>query len=483
MSSNSTYRTRAWSNDWFYSIVIDRFHDGKVRVSGSSEKGFGSPEELRHICGGTITGITIQLPYIKALGCTAILLSPFLENNSSVYHGYAIQDFLKVDERFGSLEDLQHLVKEAHALDLRVVMDVVLNHTGNNWSYKKTNTAYRKGRSYAFSHWHAEDKPQPAVLRNEKLYSKKGYILNWDNYPETWDGDLYELKDLVWTDDKKGHLLLDTMVDIYLYWVKVLEVDGFRLDALKHIRPVMADQFCKRIKEEVQKLALTHFILIGEVVGDASLVNSYKELDAYYNFPFYFKWNEAIKNTDVILNAFEYDFDKKRFSFNFLDNHDQIGLEPKRRIAQVLSDEAVLLNVFFLGLMPGIPCIYYGTEQGLADVGIKDHDVRSCLFDRNSDMDLCNEKTPLFVQMKAVIALVKIIKSNSTRIERVQLNNSVHLLKCFDLNDTCIYMLQYAEYEVVKVQDMLAAGVLMFSLEGKKSKEGATSFDFKVFRY
>ena len=479
-----TYRTRTWNNEWFYSIVIDRFHDGKSRIASSNNGiGFGTAEELRQICGGKFCGITLKLPYLKSLGCTAILLTPFLENNPQVYHGYAIQDFLKVDERFGTLEDLQNLVAEAHALDMRVVMDVVLNHTGNNWSYKKTNTPYRKGKSYAFSHWHNDDKPQPAFFRNEKLYSKKGYILNWDDYPETWDGDLYELKDLVWTDDKKGHLLLNAMVDIYLYWVKTIGVDGFRLDALKHIRPPMAELFCLRIKEETTKMGFAHFLLLGEVVGDLNLINSYKGLDAYYNFPFYFKWNESLTIGNS-MDAFSFEYTNDLLPLNFLDNHDQIGLEPKRRIAKVLSDEAILLHVFLMGLLPGISCLYYGTEQGLEDSGVKDHDIRSCMFDMYSDADLFNEKHDLYLKMKSTIAFVKSIKNAINRIEFVSLSETTQMIKCYNVNNECTYVMHYIEGAAMELENALPADALLFFISGKKSKDfQSTDFEFKVYNY
>ena len=476
-----TYRTRPWTNEWMYSLVIDRFHDGKDRVAVSNNrKGFGTVDELRQVCGGTIEGIRKQLPYIQKLGCTCILLTPFLENNSGYYHGYAIQDFLKVDERFGTLAELQHLIQEAHALDIRVVMDVVLNHTGNNWSYKKEHPTYAKGRSFAFSHWHRDDKPQPIALRNEKLYSKKGHIVNWDAYPESWEGDVFELKDLTWTEDKKGRLVLDAMVDVYLYWVKELGIDGFRLDALKHIRPSLAQKFCERIKAAVAQMGYTHFLLIGEVVGDLDLITSYQGLDAYYNFPFYFGWNQKVSD-GLVFDAFHLENNSTLIPLNFLDNHDQIGLSPKRRIGKVLSDEGIIANLFLLGLMPGISCLYYGTEQGLMGEGEMDHDIRECLFDRGSNGDVLDQCSNLYLKISEVISLAKKIKARTHRIEQQTLNSVSQVYQCFDAQGVGIYSITITSVETKKDVEYIE-GKLVYALSGFWDKTGECSICLKVVK-
>ena len=88
--------------------------------------------------GGKIKGITRRLDYIKNLGCNAIWISPPFKNRmeyNDSCHGYAIQDFLAVDPRLGTLEDLQEMVREAHKRGMYVILDIVINHTGNNWIY------------------------------------------------------------------------------------------------------------------------------------------------------------------------------------------------------------------------------------------------------------------------------------------------------------------------------------------------------------
>jgi glycosidase len=423
LMENRTTTRDSWNGEWVYALVIDRFHDGKERMLPNEHNrvGFGNAVDLRKTCGGTLNGIRRKLPYIKKLGCTSILLTPFLENNAEHYHGYAIQDFLKVDARFGTLEDLQTLVREAHTLGIRVIMDVVLNHTGDNWSYKEKRTPYRKRKPYTFSHWHKEDKPQPSALRDEAWYSKRGHIVHWDKYPESWDGDIFELKDLVWDDTAIGWEVLECMISIYTYWIKEANVDGFRLDALKHIRPVMANAFCQRIKAEAIRLGKENFIVIGEVVGSLDLIEQYHQLDAFFNFPFYFDFLQGIRKKSMY-DVFSKHTHEQFLPVNYLDNHDQIGLEPKKRISDLLTDEQLLGSLFLMGLQDGINCLYYGTEQGLRTTGEHDHDVRECLFDPYGQHELFQEEMPLYNRVKETIRLASLIKKE---MKDVKLNHPV----------------------------------------------------------
>lgn len=438
-SENRSETINSWKGEWIYALVIDRFHDGRERTlyDNHTRTGFGNAADLRETCGGTLNGIRKKIPYIKELGCTSILLTPFLENNSEHYHGYAIQDFLRVDARFGTLEELKALVQEAHDVDMRVIMDVVLNHTGNNWSYIEERTPYRKRKPYTFSHWHHEDKPQPLALRNEAWYSKRGQIVHWDKYPESWDGDIFELKDLVWDDTVIGWEVLECMVGVYSYWIKETGVDGFRLDALKHIRPVMANAFCNRIKAEAKHFGKEHFILIGEVVGNMELISQYTELHAFFNFPFYFNFLQGIKKKNLYETFGTYSQDYF-LPVNYLDNHDQIGLEPKKRISDLLTDEQLLGSLFLMGLEEGINCLYYGTEQGLRTLGVQDHDVRECLFDPYGEMELFDESHTGYQKLRTVIGLVTLIKKSSDRIERLELEPGLHVIEC-KFKDQLVY--------------------------------------------
>ncbi len=164
---------REWREEFIYFLMVDRFHDDHERRPADSTgktAGFGSEDQLKISCGGTIRGITRHLGYIKELGCTSLWLSPVFENNVESYHGYAIQDYTRIDKRFGTKEDLAELVDAAHAMDMRVFLDIVLHHSGNNWYYPdKNDYYYYDGAIFPFGEWRYKDKPMPVELRNPDL--------------------------------------------------------------------------------------------------------------------------------------------------------------------------------------------------------------------------------------------------------------------------------------------------------------------------
>src|SRR6266704_7052967 len=134
---------REWREEFIYFLLVDRFHDGDNRApvrQAARAPGIATPDDFY---GGKIKGITRNLDYIAGLGCTAIWLSPVFENNAGAYHGYNINNYLNVDPRFGTDQDLIDLVNAAHGYrrngiphPLRIILDVVINHSGNNWTYQ-----------------------------------------------------------------------------------------------------------------------------------------------------------------------------------------------------------------------------------------------------------------------------------------------------------------------------------------------------------
>jgi len=133
---------REWREEFVYFLMVDRFQDDVVRpVAGGAARsvGIATPNGFY---GGTIKGVTRNLDYIAGLGCTAIWLSPVFENNPDAYHGYNINNYLRIDPHFGIKQDLIDLVAAAHGhkrngqpSPIRIILDVVINHSGDNWFY------------------------------------------------------------------------------------------------------------------------------------------------------------------------------------------------------------------------------------------------------------------------------------------------------------------------------------------------------------
>jgi glycosidase len=394
---------RPVEEELMYFLLVDRFHDGKTRDTVSSTNGFGNSEQLKIRCGGTIKGIIAKLEYIAAMGFTSIWINPFLQNNIETYHGYGIENFLEVDIQWGTKADIVQLVANAHALNIRVFFDVVLNHTGDNWSYVKKDPVYNKGIQYATKSWRYADKPVPLELRDFNCYNRKGRIKQWEDRPETWDGDICELKDLIQNESKEGQRNLEIMIAVYSYWIALTDCDGFRIDAAKHIPPDWLNKFITAIKSYTGSINKTNFFIFVEIIANEKIVKEYPGIDGYLDFEFHFSVVEKLYNNK---KKGEIRFGRDGVvPVRFLDNHDQIGQMPKKRIGCELSAAILtnLLRVFLL--MPGIPCVYYGTEQGLKGSGRHDSAIRECLFDPFGTQDLFDKKSAYFKTISEFAAL------------------------------------------------------------------------------
>src|SRR5262245_20368723 len=125
---------REWREEFIYFLMTDRFHDDRPRtptLKKARSSGIPAPNGF---FGGTLKGIRQNLDYIAGLGCTAVWLSPVFVTNA--YHGYDIRNYLDIDPHFGTKDDLVALVAAAHERDMRVILDVVINHSGDNWEYQ-----------------------------------------------------------------------------------------------------------------------------------------------------------------------------------------------------------------------------------------------------------------------------------------------------------------------------------------------------------
>ena len=411
---------REWREEFIYFLMVDRFHDDRDRQAAQTQArslGSGTQAQLKKFCGGTLKGIENHLDYIKNLGCTALWLSPIFENNeapnpdSDKYHGYSIQNYLEIDPRFGTKQDLIDLVDAAHREGMRVFLDVVVNHSGDNWYYfGDTAYYYDRDRQFQFGGWRKPDRPVPSELRNPAFYNRRGEIRNWDAYPETQNGDFFSLKGFNNDDSYDGLKLQEILIKAHCYWMREADIDGFRLDAVKHMGELAIARFCSEIREYAYRLGKRWFFLYGELVGGDDAINRYIGpntptqfgsktvyfgLTSVLDFPLYWTLPGAIKGFNSsspidLINRYEAQRQRAlsrgelgRYLVTFVDNHDQIGQDFKRRFAADTPDAQVIAGIGYLLCALGTPCIYYGTEQGLSGKGNGDEFIRESLFDLN----------------------------------------------------------------------------------------------------
>jgi len=406
-----------WRDQFIYFLLVDRFHSGRKDIPPYDPETtpLGRDEsEGEKWQGGTLKGITDKLDYINGLGCTAIWLSPVFKNRREMntYHGYGIQNFLDIDPRFGTLKDLQRLVREAHRRNMYVILDIVVNHTGDNWAYPDGYPYYYSdGKRFPFGFWRKADPSDgikwpndavwPVEFQNTEWYRRKGEIRNWDSFPETRDGDFCSLKEL----DTSNREVVKALIDVYKYWIAVADIDGYRLDAVKHLEDSSTSIFCNAIREYAQSIGKKNFFLFGEIIGDDGFINQYigrnaripdtgerfPSLDAALDFPLWGILEGVIKgfvNPDWLRTRYERfrelysDHGQAgQYFVTFVDNHDQIGRSPRARFLYNNPFKGqIILAIGYLLTSLGIPCIYYGTEQGFDGGGDHDKYIRECMF-------------------------------------------------------------------------------------------------------
>ena len=296
-----------WDAQIFYFLLPDRFSDGRENERPLFNR--DQPEACRaqdrkawmqagrSWQGGTIKGVLSKLPYLKSLGVTALWIGPVWKQRTDLasYHGYGIQNFLEVDPHFGTRQDLRDLVDAAHAQNIYVVLDIIFNHSGNNWFYDNDGQPwetmpYRAEGEYAMHGWRSregksipkiegpEDGVWPTDFQDPDWYTRAGEIRNWDD-PQRMDspdaefrrGDFGSLKDLKLEKSE----VLDACVRVYQYWIALTDCDGFRIDTVKHMPREVSAIFCHDIRTFARRMGKENFLLLGEVTGSADLVRKY----------------------------------------------------------------------------------------------------------------------------------------------------------------------------------------------------------------
>ncbi|MFC4779297.1 alpha-amylase family glycosyl hydrolase [Paenibacillus sp. GCM10023252] len=321
---------------------------------------------------GDLNGVTAKLDYLKELGVEGIWLMPI--NASPSYHGYDVTDYYAVNPEYGTLADLKKLLDEAHKRDMKVIMDLVVNHTSKEhpWFKEAAANADSKYRSwYHFAASDAEVKSDGAVGGDP--WHSLG--LGGDQYLGVfWEG----MPDLNFDEPA----VRAEMIKAGQYWLKQ-GLDGFRLDAAKHIygdygSTVNSPEIQAKNKQWWQEFragmlaAKPDAFLIGEVWDSLTVIAPYfdKGLDSAFNFDLTGKLlGAADKETDPDL-AFSlgraYGLYEKSSGGTFVDapflsNHDQ------NRVMTVLQGKAehARMAASLLLTLPGNPFIYYGEELGM----------------------------------------------------------------------------------------------------------------------
>lgn len=425
-----------WKEYIFYQMLPDRFSDGKEAERPLFD--YNNQEQYQTIdkeawmkaglgfTGGTIKGIQSKLDYLQGLGITGLWLNcPFKQRaDLNTYHGYAIQNFLAIDPHFGTVQDLRDLIDDAHDRGIVVVLDVVIDHTGNNWFYGPDLTGlieeslpYRYEPPYSFGGWRSstgeciaeieslEDGCWPKELQRLEAYNRCGSIINWssnnpmDSNAEFRRGDFFDLKKLNGYDPQT----IEAIIRCYQYWIAVTDCDGLRIDAAKHIPVEICRQFSRQIFRYAQSIGKNNFLLVGEITDNLMSMNYLSLFGSVFDralsavldinqSPNYLAG--AVRGTSHPMDFF------RRYSLNsdlslyiqtgrnhvsILDDHDMSSRPRKERfVAHNDTPHRYWQTAHAVGVQlttPGIPCIYYGTEQAFdGNEDYHDYSIESTRF-------------------------------------------------------------------------------------------------------
>ncbi|HEY1192104.1 MAG TPA: alpha-amylase family glycosyl hydrolase, partial [Gemmata sp.] len=416
-----------WRDEVLYFLLPDRFSDGAETTSTLLDRADltaarpapagattwrwdrWAESGANRYQGGTIKGITLKLDYVKQLGATALWVGPVFKQRGHLdtYHGYGIQDFLDVDPRFGTRQDLVDLVAAAHAKGLRVILDVIFNHSGSNFDYRvngqrQSQPEYRYwAEFYPDTAWidrggalrddvpGPDDGVWPAELQNRECYTRAGSgKLDagdlGDAHAEHKRTDFENLRDFNFDPPGPGVAdpnALNLLIRCYAYWIALTDCDGFRIDTLKHVSFEQGRNFCGGIKEFAGRLGKLDFFLVGEVAGgdfaekrylDVLGMNLNAALDIGEMRGTLRGVAKGLIGPTEFFKAFEMgaalgshrNLGGRHVSI--LDDHDHVSGDKVRFSADASSDHQVAAGVALQLFTLGIPCIYYGTEQALA---------------------------------------------------------------------------------------------------------------------
>ena len=442
-------------DQWIYFLMVDRFNNPA-----------GQPEHLPFDAkfggfqGGTLGGVRERLGYIQSLGAGAIWMTPVFQNpvwQDAAYHGYGFQNLLKIDARFGTEQDLQDLVDEAHARGMYVILDIVINHAGDVFEYQgfgaeapfqgfPYSIRWRRADGSAKQQWQvAPDDLQgdaeltegaavfPDELRDNRLFRRQGTA-----FGEV--GDFFSLKEIA-TDF--GQMTADrgfeftarnALITAYQYVIAKFDIDGYRIDTLKHVERPFARIFGNAMREFALSIGKKNFFTFGEVFDNEEKLAQYTGrfandpddlvgVDAALDFPLFFTLPNVLKGfqaPSALAGLFQHRRDVQtgatgqgvlisshgeagQFFTTFLDNHDQTArfrfvdpANPPR------FDDQVSMAVACLYSLLGIPVLYYGTEQGLHGSGDSDQNVREALW---AKPDAFATNNPFFIEVQKIARL------------------------------------------------------------------------------
>ena len=377
----------ASSDESIYFVMVDRFENGDVSndnagfIAGDPTGGF-DPTDPGYWHGGDIKGLTNRLSYIASMGFTSIWITPpvkqkYVQGSSAAYHGYWGLDFMTVDPHLGTEADFKEMVASAHKLGMKVIIDVVANHTADVIYY---------------------DEGVAKVLPSEADIKSPAWLNKIENYynegpSEGYRGDFFGLDGIKTTNPE----VIKGWIDIWSYWINEFDIDGFRIDTFKYVEPEVWKKIIPAVKAVALKKGKQDFPIFGEVYDANPYATSpymtSNQIESLLDFPFqkmvtrFATYGGNISELATLFNRDDLYITPRTNAHSlitFLGNHDmgRVGFFIKLGVLDNdligTSERARLANAL-LFLLRGSPALYYGDEKGMVGTG-GDKQARQDMF-------------------------------------------------------------------------------------------------------
>ena len=382
--------------DWvaetvWYQIFPERFAKGNPEISPEGALTWDSSikPKTSDFFGGDLQGIIDHLDYLQDLGITGLYLCPIFESPSN--HKYNTTDYFEIDRHFGDKETFRQLVEQAHQRGMKVMLDAVFNHIGDQ--SPQWQDILKHGEDSVYKDWfHIQDFP----VTKDKLANLRKlpyHTFAFASYMPKLNTANPQVRDY--------------LLSVATYWIEEFDIDAWRLDVANEVDHQFWRDFRKAVLAKKPDL-----YILGEVWHTSQPWLNGDEFHAVMNYPLsdsikdYFL--RGVKKTDQFIDEINgqsmyYKQQISEVMFNLLDSHDT------ERILWTANENAQLVKsaLAFLFLQKGTPCIYYGTE--LALTGGPDPDCRRCMpWERvSSDNDMLNFMNKLIQIRKHASAIIQ----------------------------------------------------------------------------
>jgi glycosidase len=411
------------SNSQIYFVMTDRFANGDTSNDEAGLTGFSAvtgydPTDIGYYHGGDLKGLSSKLDYIHGLGFNSIWITPpvkqrYVQGDSAAYHGYWGLDFTTIDPHLGTEEDFKNFVSQAHSRGIKVIVDIVINHTADVIKYKGDVYSYSSISEYPYKDCNkkkfdlnkfigkanfpklcaATSFPVPPIVsdknKNIKAPAFLNDITNYHNRGDsTFNGESSTFGDFFGLDDvfTEKPAVVAGWTKVWQDWITKFDIDGYRIDTAKHVNPEFWKVFLPAVLKTAASAGKSYFPIYGEVWDNdpnylAKFVTDYK-FPGVLDFAFQAaasKYATYGNGERDLLDLFNQDdlyttATTSAYSLTtFLDNHDmgRIGMflqgNTEANPAQLL-ERANFANALLV-LLRGGPATYYGDEKGMTGSG------------------------------------------------------------------------------------------------------------------